>query len=175
MLARGQIPCDVLFIGEAPGVSEDLLGQPFIGPAGKLLDQQIAEALENVPGLELRICFTNLICCIPKEDGKKVGEPSKDSVEACKGRLREFVHLCKPRLVVLVGDHAKKYIAGQADFSYSDDDLDLPWLDGDLLRFECITHPAAILRAREKDQVRVELMYNRVVVILESVFRELEI
>lgn len=44
VLYRGKIPCDVLFIGEAPGESEDVVGVPFVGPAGKLLDAMIQEA-----------------------------------------------------------------------------------------------------------------------------------
>ena len=38
VLGKGKLPCDVLFIGEAPGASEDVLGRPFVGPAGKVLD-----------------------------------------------------------------------------------------------------------------------------------------
>lgn len=53
MLGRGDIPCDLLFIGEAPGVSEDALGQPFIGPAGKLLDQLIKSSVGDA-----RVCTT---------------------------------------------------------------------------------------------------------------------
>lgn len=46
-LARGAVPCDILFIGEAPGQSEDALGKPFCGPAGKLLDQLINESVNQ--------------------------------------------------------------------------------------------------------------------------------
>lgn len=45
VLARGTVPCDVLFIGEAPGASEDALGLPFVGPAGHLLNQIIERVL----------------------------------------------------------------------------------------------------------------------------------
>ena len=190
VLYRGNIPCHVLFIGEAPGDGEDVLGKPFQGPAGKLLDQQIAEALHNLGSsvdsggstpdgkfidvwqpMELRIGFTNLVCCIPKDakGGKKVGEPPKESIAACHPRLTELVHLVKPKMIVLVGDLAKKEIVGQAHFSYEDGEL--PWLHGnEFLEFISITHPAAILRA---EIVRRELMYQRVVVTLENVFREL--
>src|SRR5688572_27705229 len=44
VLARGDLPCDVLFIGEAPGDSEDVTGNPFTGPAGSLLDDIITQA-----------------------------------------------------------------------------------------------------------------------------------
>lgn len=45
VLARGSVPCDVLLIGEAPGESENVLGLPFIGPAGKLMDSVVRDAL----------------------------------------------------------------------------------------------------------------------------------
>jgi len=150
VLARGKIPCDILFVGEAPGASEDAIGLPFIGPAGKLLDSQIAEALENADKHELRLCFTNLVCCIPKEGGIKIGEPSKEHIDACRQRLEEFMFLCDPRLVVAVGDLSKKWLGNKSEVS--------------------ITHPAAILRA---EIVRQALMRQKVVVILENAFREL--
>ena len=154
VLCRGKLPADVLFIGEAPGNSEDVIGQPFIGPAGKLLDEQVALAMHNVDR-NLRLCFTNLVCCIPKEHGKKLGEPSHECVVACKPRLVDFVvRLCQPRLLVMVGDLAEKEL--------KDD-------------FKCIervkiTHPAAILRA---EMVRQPLMYQRTVVSLENFFHDL--
>ena len=78
-LARGKVPCDVLFVGEAPGESEDTIGKPFVGPAGKLLDYIIGRALQ---GTELRAAFTNLVCCIPRDDdGGKSIEPDDDSVD----------------------------------------------------------------------------------------------
>jgi uracil-DNA glycosylase len=155
VLARGNVPADILFIGEAPGQSEDVLGQPFVGPAGKLLDRQIAEAFGNCPGLDLRLCFTNLVCCIPKDEtNKKVGEPDKESIEACSARLDEMLVLCRPKLVVAVGDLADKWLVG----------------DGGVLNKVKITHPAAILRA---EIVRQSLMNQKVIVILENAFRDL--
>lgn len=147
VFCRGCLPCDVLFIGEAPGASEDMLGQPFVGPAGKLLDSQIEDAMRNV-GLEgLRLCFTNLVCCIPKEGGKKIGEPEAVSIKACERRLNEFIDLCEPSLTVSVGDLSHKYRVADCK----------------------ITHPAAILRA---EVVRQALMYQKVVVTLENEFKE---
>lgn len=152
VLARGNVPCDVLFIGEAPGASEDALGKPFIGPAGKLLDQQVEEAARN-SGMDLTFCFTNLVCCIPKEGGVKIGEPDKECITACDQRLCEFIKLCNPRLIVCVGDLAEKWAGWE--------------FDGTITK---ITHPAAILRA---EVVRQSLMYTKCVVILENAFRDL--
>ena len=150
VLAKGKIPCDVLFVGEAPGQSEDVHGIPFVGPAGHMLDDQIHEALVNSDRTELRLAFTNLVCCIPKEGGQKTGEPSEECIDACAGRLDQFIALCKPRVIVAVGDLSKKYLAELANID--------------------ITHPAAILRA---EYVRRALMYQKVVVTLENEFRDL--
>lgn len=106
---RGSVPADVVFVGEAPGESENILGQPFVGPAGQLLDGIAEEALGGL----VRVAFTNLVLCIPySPDGVgKIDEPEPDHVTACKGRLEEFLRIAKPRLVVAVGACAKKWLA----------------------------------------------------------------
>lgn len=140
---KGSIPADVLFVGEAPGDSEDMLGQPFVGPAGYLLASILKDA-EVIPGV--RYCLTNLICCFPRSDegSKKAGEPPKESIVACRPRLVEFAKLVKPRLVVTVGKLAEQYCPfgrGKVDGS--------EWLPEYLMPLKtlAIIHPAAILRA----------------------------
>jgi uracil-DNA glycosylase family 4 len=127
VLARGAVPADILFCGEAPGASEDILGKPFCGPAGKLLDYIIETAIDG----QYDYALTNLIACIPLgEDGEKTAQPSEESIKACAPRLLEFVKMCRPRLIVLVGALAAKYAK---DF-------------GQVKTIQ-IVHPAAILRA----------------------------
>ncbi len=145
VLVRGKLPCDVLLVGEAPGINEDALGKPFIGPAGKLLDRIIQEA----GGDKWRLAFTNVVACIPwGEDGKKVSDPPKVAVEKCHPRLTELIGIAKPTKVVCVGLVAAKYVLGDAT----------------------ITHPAAILRANPAEQ---GLMYQRNVVALADLFESL--
>lgn len=104
VLSRGKVPCDVLFVGEAPGKAENVLGRPFCGPAGHLLDRIIDRSMPQGDGPMLRLAFTNLVGCIPlDEDGSKSGEPEVDSIEACAPRLQEFIDLASPRVVVCVG------------------------------------------------------------------------
>ena len=142
VLARGQIPCDVLFVGEAPGASENALGQPFVGPAGRLMDQIIERSLPP----NMRYALTNLVCCFPA-DAKARGEnePEHNEIEACRPRLVDFVTLARPTLVVFVGRLSDSYG---------------PWVvapgvtcaggvvEGHqtLRRWTSIVHPAAILR-----------------------------
>ena len=158
VLAKGKIPCDVLFVGEAPGVSEDILGIPFVGPAGKLLDDWIETALDipNSDTLNLppRMAFTNLVCCIPLgDDGQKTNEPDKKDIKACNPRLVEFIKLCKPQHIVCVGKLAFKHC---------------PRIDG--IGYTEIVHPAAVLRAEVGQQ---GLLIQRSVVILQDLFEEL--
>lgn len=152
VLARGTIPCDILYAGESPGRSEDILGQPFMGPAGKLLDDIIAQATPmdyekdapegSVPQTYLRFthAMCNLICCIPRgDDGEKVSEPSEESILACQPRLREFVILAQPKLIILVGKFAQDYFDQQYKHS-----VKLP--KSSIVPMVSITHPSALLR-----------------------------
>jgi DNA polymerase len=152
------VPADVLFVGEAPGSSEDVLSQPFRGPAGILLDHIVQSAL---PDPEPSICFTNLVACIPKgESGTKMGEPLPVSIEACAPRLIEFIKICKPRLFICVGTLATK------------------WLPKILKNVEwyrdqatvSIVHPAFIKRAEEYAQ---PLIIKKCIITLSDSFAEL--
>lgn len=103
VLARGEIPCDVLFIGEAPGENEDIQGYPFVGRAGKLFDEWIA------PYDDLRIAVTNVVACRPfnRVNGKKTNRPpSEEEKENCRPRLNQFIKIANPMAVVFVGKHA---------------------------------------------------------------------
>lgn len=170
VLVRGTLPCDVLFVGEAPGESEDTVGKPFVGPAGKLLDRIVAEGLGP---LRTR-AFTNLVGCIPREDGtRKAAEPDGDEILACSPRLREVVEMAKPRLIVCVGKLAETWL----DTRHLHNVWKLPPPDGTKLHKStllhpgsdiprvAITHPAAILRA---NIVQRGLMVQRCVVTLQN-------
>ena len=146
VLGRGSIPCDILFVGEGPGEGENATGVPFIGPAGKLLDQIIIRSIgaENrsrvAEGKQpLTWGLTNLVCCIPRdeEDGGKANEPDDDQIGACKPRLQEFVGLCQPKLIVCVGRLAEDWLKPGYKWSIKFDRV-IP-----LVR---IDHPAYILR-----------------------------
>lgn len=128
VLARGKVPCDVLLIGEAPGDSENVIGQPFVGPAGKLLDQIVERSVPPT----LRVAMTNLVACFPKE-AKEIGtnEPEDAEILACRRRLTEFIAICRPRLTVTVGKLADQW---------------LPPDERERRSTVTIVHPAAVLR-----------------------------
>ena len=154
VLARGTVPCDVLFIGEAPGESENLIGQPFVGPAGHLLERIIASALHE-SGSKATVAYTNLVACFPKlAKDRGDNEPEQDEIEACADRLTEFLTIAKPKLVVAVGK-----LAGD----------NLPQLTK-TLRTVIITHPAAILRM---PLVQQGMAAEKCVVIISNALEEL--
>lgn len=126
VIARGQVPSKILFIGEAPGDSEDIVGRPFVGPAGRLLDSIIKKSVG-----EHSWAMTNLVCCIPKDASNSKGEPPKEAILACRPRLVEFIQLCRPKLIVCVGTLSNRNVP--------------PDLCGSP-RILPIIHPAAILR-----------------------------
>ena len=134
VLARGSIPCDVLFVGEAPGLSEDAVGVPFYGPAGKLLDYIAGRSLPA----GIRWAATNLVACYPRE-AKDTDDhrPPDESIKACQTRLREFIGICRPKLIVAVGSEARDWLD--------------PKVRGALdtgIETVSIVHPAAVLRAQ---------------------------
>lgn len=147
-LARGTVPCDVLFIGEAPGASENDLGLPFKGPAGRLLDQIIARAFA---GLNLTYALTNLVACFPRE-AKLRGdnEPEEDEVLACRPRLNEFINIAQPRIIACVGGMSTQYV---------DHEDTVPCVD--------LVHPAAILRSKAP-QVKKDQDVNHITAVLRS-------
>lgn len=139
VLVRGDIPCEVLFVGEAPGPSEDALGSPFKGPAGHLLDTIIERAIGAL-GIDHTIstAFTNLVACIPIDEsaGGKFAEPPKESIKACAPRLDEIGAMCNPSLVVAVGALANKVLTKKREDGCK-------WIQGEYVH---IVHPAYILR-----------------------------
>ena len=97
----GKRDTDVLFVGEGPGEQEDLQGEPFVGPAGKLLDDMLSildlDRKEN--------CYiANIVKCRPPRNR----DPLETEQEACIGYLRNQVALIKPKIIVCLGRIAAK-------------------------------------------------------------------
>ncbi len=96
----GEGPGDakVMFIGEAPGYHENRLGRPFVGAAGKFLEELLASI--NMRREDVYIC--NVIKCRPPNNR----DPMFHEIEACRPYLDKQVELIKPRLVVTLGRHS---------------------------------------------------------------------
>lgn len=103
VLIRGRIPCDVLMIGEAPGKSEDLLGIPFIGPAGKVLDSIIREVKKKQ---SFSYCIANTVACMPTatpDFPESTREPTTLEQKACFPRLKSLLEMAQPRMIISLG------------------------------------------------------------------------
>lgn len=105
---EGNVDAPVIFIGEAPGYSEDVKGRPFVGAAGKLLDELLSEI-----GLSRGdIYIANVLKCRPPENR----DPSSDEVAACTPFLDRQIQIIGPKLIVTLGRHATSYILSKAGF-----------------------------------------------------------
>lgn len=92
----------VMFIGEAPGATEDELGRPFVGAAGRLLTM----ILESLGIKREQIYITNVVKCRPPQNR----EPEEEEVESCSIYLESQLLLLKPKLIVTLGNVAGKKI-----------------------------------------------------------------
>lgn len=152
VLARGKVPSMITFIGEAPGGSEDHSGFPFVGEAGRILDQ-IIEAVEEQAG-SFRYSITNIVGCIPLNDADGLShgntrQPAEAEAMACSWRLQEFlVEVAKPQGIVLMGNVAKKYF-------HSFIDVETPAIE--------VVHPAAMLEGR-MDRHKARIAFKKAVV-----------
>lgn len=92
----------VLIVGEAPGKNEDLQGKPFVGAAGKFLDELLEEA-----GLKREEIFiANVLKCRPPSNRN----PQADEIEACAPFLREQTQSIDPWIIVTMGNFATQFI-----------------------------------------------------------------
>jgi len=127
---------EVLFVGEGPGESEDLKGEPFVGRAGRLLDDML-----KIIGLdrEKNIYIANIVKCRPPNNR----DPHNNEREACLDWLRaQYLHI-KPKIVVCLGRIAAAELIG-GDFKITRDHG--KWYEKDGVRFMALYHPSALLR-----------------------------
>lgn len=106
---KGNPKAEIVFVGEAPGKTEDERGEPFVGSAGKRLDA----ALEKC-GLSRRdVYITNVVKCRPP--GNRV--PKEEERAACSAYLEAELSLVNPKLVCVMGNTASMSLLGQADIT----------------------------------------------------------
>ena len=101
---EGQLAAKIMFVGEAPGRSEDEKGRPFVGAAGRILDDMLKKA-----GIERSEVFiTNVVKCRPP--GNRV--PEEDEAEACRPYLDRQIALIRPRVICILGRTAYSSLLG---------------------------------------------------------------
>ena len=109
---RGVIPCEILFLGEAPGENEDRKGYPFVGRAGYLLDKLISQS-----GIDaFTYAITNTVMCRPTIGSQASNrQPSLAEVENCAPRVLDFISLAAPKVVVALGRVASSWVEENPD------------------------------------------------------------
>lgn len=95
---EGSADAEVMFIGEAPGKKEDELGRPFVGAAGKFLD----EMLSSIKLKREDIYIANIVKCRPPNNR----DPLPEEVAACWPWLLEQIKIIRPKLIVVLGRHS---------------------------------------------------------------------
>ena len=105
VFGMGNADADLMFVGEAPGAEEDRQGRPFVGRAGKLLDQLLAEV-----GMDRRsdAFIANVLKCRPP--GNR--DPLPEEIESCRPYLERQVQLIEPRVICTLGNFATKLLTG---------------------------------------------------------------
>ncbi len=94
----GSPKSEIVFIGEAPGRSEDLKGEPFVGAAGKIL----TEALEYADLERNSVYITNIVKCRPPNNR----QPNKQEIDTCNAYLLEELDLIHPKIICILGNTA---------------------------------------------------------------------
>jgi uracil-DNA glycosylase family 4 len=132
----GNRNAEVLFVGEGPGEQEDLMGEPFVGRAGKLLDDML-----KIINLDRKknIYIANIVKCRPPKNR----DPLNTEQDACIEYLRGQFKLIKPKIVVCLGRISASRLIG-GDFKITRDHG--KWYDKDGVKFMALYHPAALLR-----------------------------
>ncbi len=102
----GDEQADWLFVGEGPGADEDAQGEPFVGQAGKLLDNMLA-AIQLKRGHSVYI--TNIVKCRPSDNRT----PERDEIAQCLPYLERQIRLMQPKLIVALGNVAATALLGK--------------------------------------------------------------
>lgn len=156
VVGDGDINASIVLIGEAPGYWEDVAGKPFVGSAGRLLNDLLREA--GLPRESVYI--TNVVKCRPP--GNR--DPHPDEVDACRVYLDRQLDIIRPRIIVTLGRHSTAYIFSKAGIPFKSIS-DVQGKPFTVIFWGTETyvipsyHPAAALyNARLKDNIRSTLM-----------------
>jgi DNA polymerase len=136
IFGEGNINGGIMIIGEAPGRDEDIQGRPFVGLSGQLLDKILAAC-----GFTRKehVFMSNIVRCRPP--GNRVPTPHEAAV--CMPWLLKQIEIINPKILILLGATALKYIAGD---SYKITRDHGQWLDWQGRSAMPVYHPAALLR-----------------------------
>ena len=135
----GNQNADIMFVGEGPGEQEDLQGIPFVGAAGKLLDDML-----SIIDIDRTNCYiANIVKCRPPRNR----DPEEMEQEACIDYLFRQIELVNPKVIVCLGRVAAKRLIHQ-DFRITREHG--MWTNRNGIWMTAIYHPSALLRDLSK-------------------------
>ena len=151
VFGAGPITAEMVLVGEQPGDEEDKQGEPFVGPAGKLLRSALEEVEIDPDG----VYVTNVVKHFKWKSGsgrrRLHQKPNRYEIEACRPWLEGELHLLRPRLIVGLGATACQAMLGSTIRVLTDRGKVFDWGD----RMVLVTvHPSSILRSRNEESRR---------------------
>jgi uracil-DNA glycosylase len=154
VFGEGPRKAALMLVGEQPGDAEDLAGQPFVGPAGRLLDRGLEEA-----GIDRGLVYvTNVVKHFkwePRGKRRIHAKPNAAEISACRPWLETEIALVKPRVLVCLGATAAQALLGKS-FKVSRQRGE--FVASTMAPFVTATvHPSSILRAQGEDARRAEM------------------
>lgn len=151
VFGRGPVRASLMLVGEVPGDKEDNEGEPFVGPAGHLLD----EALESAKLTRDDVYLTNAVKHFKwqlRGTRRLHAKPSSREISACRPWLEAEIQTVRPHTIVCLGATAAQTLLGRAFrlTQHRGELLETPWATWILATY----HPAAVLRAPDADNRR---------------------
>ncbi len=147
VFGTGNENADILFVGEAPGDNEDKTGIPFVGRAGKLLDQYLFAV--DIPRESVYIA--NILKCRPPQNR----DPLPAEEDACMEYLRRQVRLIKPKMIVCLGRISAMRLI-KPDFKITKEHG--VWFEKGNFLITAVYHPALLLRdPRRKEEMLADM------------------
>ena len=154
VFGEGSPKADLMLVGEQPGDKEDLAGRPFVGPAGRILDQALEEA-----GIDrARVYVTNAVKHFkwePRGKRRLHKRPDAGEVAACRPWLDRELELVRPKVVVCLGATAAQALLGRTFRVTKQRGEFFPQPEGHVIT--ATVHPSSILRAPDPATREAEL------------------
>ena len=146
----------LLLVGESPGKTENRVGTPFVGSAGKLLDMWLSSS-----GIT-DFAITNVVPLMPLDKEGKIRKPSKSEIEYFKPLLFFMIKHIKPQYIILLGSTASEAVLGmkisQSVFKVFEREI-----EGKMYRIGVVYHPAYYLRRGQSGAEDFENVYREVI------------
>lgn len=145
VFGEGNLRSKIIFIGEGPGHDEDIMGRPFVGRAGQLLNKM----LESINLKREDVYIANIVKCRPPNNRV----PMQNEIDACISYLRNQVAIIAPKIIVCLGATAAKAII---DKNFRITRMRGQWIERKGVKIIATFHPAALLRDPDKMEPTLE-------------------